>query len=161
MNKRHNVHATGILLDGKGLLLRGPSGSGKSLLALSLLERWNARGLKSHLVSDDRVDLAVERGALTMYAPPAIAGLIELRGRGIVARPHAARGRVHLVVDLVAKLERLVEEEDLATELVGLRLPRCPVPRFGVTEIEHQALLVTEALRALPATALGARRKST
>lgn len=161
MSDRHNVHATGIVLDGKGVLLRGPSGSGKSLLALTLLDGWEARGLRARLVSDDRVDLAVERDQLTMYPPPAIAGLIELRGRGIVTRPHAAKGRIDLVVDFVPRLERMVEEEDLTAELLGRRLARCPVPKFGVTELGHQALLVTEALRALPARAPRARQKTT
>jgi serine kinase of HPr protein (carbohydrate metabolism regulator) len=158
VSDRENVHATGLVLGGKGLLLRGASGSGKSMLALTLIESWEARGLKARLVSDDRVDLALVRGHVTMYAPTAIAGLIELRGRGIVSRPHVGKARVDLVVDFVPKLERLVEEEDLATELLGEVLPRCPVPKFGVTEIGHQMLLVGEALRALPARA---RQKTT
>ena len=161
MRDDHNVHATGLVLSGKGLLLRGPSGSGKSLLALTLIESWEARGRKALLVSDDRVDLMIERGHLTMQAPAAIAGLIELRGRGIVRRPHVAKARVHLVVDFLPKLDRLVEEEDLTAEVLGHTLPRCPVPKFGVTELGHQALLVGEALRALTGVPAGPRQKTT
>ena len=97
---RDNIHATGLVLDGHGLILRGPSGSGKSLLALLLLEAWDGRGKTAKLVSDDRVEIAAEAGALTLHAPATIEGLIELRGRGIaVARcpvPRAGKiGTLH------------------------------------------------------------------
>lgn len=149
MTERHNVHATGLVLGSTGIMLRGPSGSGKSLLTLSLIETWETRGLRARLVADDRLDLVAGRGVLTMHAPPTIAGLIELRGRGIVSRPHVDRARVHLVVDFVPKLDRMVEEEDLSTEVFGVSLPRCPVPKFGVAELGHQQLLVIEALRGI------------
>jgi serine kinase of HPr protein (carbohydrate metabolism regulator) len=157
VSERHNVHATGLVLGGKGLLLRGPSGSGKSLLALNLIDTFEARGLGGKLVSDDRVDVEVGKAALTMHAPPAIAGLVELRGRGIVSRPHVARARVHLVVDFVPALVRMVEEADLVTELFGVALPRAPIPKVGVADLGHQQLLVLEALRALSTSKAGAR----
>lgn len=161
MSERHNVHATGLVLGGKGLILRGPSGSGKSRLALALLDAWEARGLAARLVSDDRIDIEATGPGLVMHAPPAIAGLIELRGRGIVSRPYLAKARLHLVVDLVTRLDRLVEEEDLRTELLGVPLPRAPVPKVGIAELGHQLLLVAEALRALSAPRSKARQKST
>jgi serine kinase of HPr protein (carbohydrate metabolism regulator) len=155
---RHNIHATGLVLGGVGLVLRGPSGAGKSLLALTLLEHWESRGRRARLVSDDRIDIEAGAGTLTMHAPDSIAGLIELRGRGIVSRPYVGKARLHLVVDLVNSLERMVEEEDLTTELLGVPLPRCPVPSFGVTELGHQVLLIGEALRSLPPTRAGASK---
>lgn len=145
-----NIHATGLVLDGIGLLLRGPSGAGKSLLALELLERWELRGRSAMLVADDRLDLGIEAGLLVMRAPEAIAGLIELRGRGIVARPFVAQAPLHLVVDLVEGLERMPEDEAFATTLLGLPLARCPVPRLGVVGAAHQLLLIAEAMAALP-----------
>ena len=75
-------------------------------------------------------------------------GLIELRGRGIVSRPHRESAKLHLVIDLVPELIRLVEEEELQTELFGHVLPRAPVPRAGVVSLGHQELLVVEAVRA-------------
>jgi serine kinase of HPr protein (carbohydrate metabolism regulator) len=161
MSGRHNVHATGIVLGKTGILMRGPSGSGKSLLALSLLDAWENRGEPAKLVSDDRVDIEPGKTGLTMLAPPKIAGLIELRGRGIVSRPHAERAPLHLVIDFVAKLERMVEEEDLSTELYGVTIARCPVPKIGVTGLGHQLLLVTEALRVLTPKPARARQKIT
>lgn len=161
MTPRHNIHATGLVLDEAGLILRGPSGSGKSLLALSLLDEWEIRGLAAKLVADDRVDIAVDAGGLAMYPPKPIEGLIELRGRGIVTRPFAAKARVHLVVDFVDRLERMLEEEALVTELLGVRLARCPLPKDGVTDSRHQLLLVREAIRCLSLKKRPARKKST
>jgi serine kinase of HPr protein (carbohydrate metabolism regulator) len=157
----HNIHGTGLLLGARGVILRGPAGAGQSLLALELLDRWELRGVPARLVSDDRIDVAVERGALVMYAPRAIEGLIELRGRGIVTRPFIARAPVDLVVDLVDTLERMIEEEALSTALLGIEVARCPVPRAGLVPFGHQLLLVREGLLALDAPAPAARQKTT
>jgi HPr kinase/phosphorylase len=158
---KHNIHATGLVLDGLGLILRGPSGSGKSLLALSLLDEWEIRSRPASLVSDDRVDIAIENGGLVMYPPKPIEGLVELRGRGLVSRPFAARAPVHLVVDFVDSLERMLEEDALTTELFGVTLGRCPLPKDGVIDSRHQLLLVREAIRGLSTGKRAARQKST
>lgn len=161
MSGAGNVHATGLVLGKSGVMLRGPSGAGKSLLALELIDTWEARGLPAKLVSDDRIDLAVEKGGLVMRAPATIEGLIELRGRGIVSRPFVRTAPVHLVVDLVPALERMVEEDALVSELMGVRLPRCPVPQAGVVDARHQLLLIKEALRLLSPAKTPARQKDT
>lgn len=150
MNAAVNIHATGLVLGEHGVILRGPSGAGKSLLALELLAAFGLRRKQALLVADDRVDLMADGAGLLMRAPPAIAGLIELRGRGIVRREHVGEARLHLVIDLVDALERMVEEDELVTELEGVRLARAPVPRRGVIDPAHQLLLVDEALHALP-----------
>ncbi len=150
MSDSANIHSTGLVLDGRGILLRGPSGAGKSLLTLELLNAAALRGQKAVLVADDRIDLTVENGALIMHAPPSIGGLIELRGRGIIKRPHVESAPVHLVVDIVNKLIRLVEEDALVTEVEGVTLPRCPIPNRSVIDSAHQQLLVHEAISALP-----------
>lgn len=146
-----NIHATGLALDGKGVLIRGPSGAGKSLLALNLMERWQDRGRAAVLVADDQVLLASASGAVTMAAPQPIAGKIELRGRGILLRPFQQQARVDLVVDLVTGLERMPEEGEFTTTLMGIELARCPVPARGVIDPDHQMLLVAASLAALPA----------
>lgn len=143
---RVNVHATGIVLGKTGLILRGPSGAGKSLLALELIDEWGEAG---KIVSDDRIDIEATRTGLVMYAPKAIAGLVELRGRGIVSRPFVAKAPLHLVVDLVDTLERMVEEDALITEIENISIARCPVPRAGKVDSRHQLLLIREALRVL------------
>ena len=154
--KTHELHrylAIGLgALAGVVFVLRGPSGAGKSLLALELIDEWEARGKAGKLVSDDRIDMAVEKGVLVMLAPKSIEGLVELRGRGIVERPFVRKAPVHLVIDLVPALERMVEEDALETELLGVAVPRCPVPRAGIVDSRHQILLIREGIRAIEPT---------
>lgn len=97
------IHATAVAIGGVAVLLRGPSGSGKSDLALRLIQAGAV------LVADDRCDLSVARGRLFVSAPPAIRGLLEVRGLGILAMRHRAKAPVSLVVDLVKRgaVERL------------------------------------------------------
>jgi serine kinase of HPr protein (carbohydrate metabolism regulator) len=147
-----NIHATGLVLGSTGLILRGPSGAGKSLLALELIDEWEMRGEAAKLVSDDRIDIEATDAGLVMRAPKTIEGLIELRGRGIVSRPFVAHAPLHLVVDLVDALERMVEEDSLVATLEGITLARCPVPRAGIVDSRHQVLLIREALRVLSPT---------
>jgi len=148
--KSETIHATGFVLGPYGVMLRGPSGAGKSLLTLELMDIWEARGLDAMLVSDDRIELdAAQGGGLVMRAPKAIEGLIELRGRGIVRRPFAASAPLHLIVDLVDQFERMIEEDQLVTTLMGVPVARCPVPRAGIIDSTHRVLLIREALRAL------------
>jgi serine kinase of HPr protein (carbohydrate metabolism regulator) len=161
VSESHNIHATGLVLGGTGLILRGPPGAGKSLLALDLLDMWEARGLEAMLVSDDRVEIVASNGGLVMRPAPNIEGLIELRGRGIVRRPFAAEAPLHLVIDLVETLERMLEEDALVTELFGVTVSRAPVPQAGVIDARHQLLLVREAIRAHNAPAPSARQKTT
>lgn len=149
MSKPKNVHGTGLLLGSTGILLRGPSGAGKSVLALSLLDRWEGRALPAYLISDDRVDLVQTGRDLSMRAPESLAGLIELRGRGIVRRPHKSLVTLHLVIDLVPDLVRMLEEDAMLTELAGCTVARAPVPSGDVIGLGHQMLLVIEAISAL------------
>lgn len=158
---RLNVHATGIVLGTIGVLIRGPSGAGKSLLALELLDRAETRGEGALLVADDRVDLASGDAGLVMHAPTATAGLIELRGRGIVSRPHRQSAPLHLVVDLVDDFVRMLEDDELATDIMGTTLPRCPVPRRGVVDSAHQLLLVGEAIKVIAEVKPQKRQKFT
>ena len=149
MNQPINVHGTAIVLGETGVLLRGPSGSGKSVLALCLLDRWEMRGLPAFLVADDRVEITEANGHLMMQAPRTIAGLIELRGRGIVQRPFRDDVRLGLIVDLVPELVRMPEANALHTELAGIILPRAPVPDSRTIGVDHQMLLVAAAISAL------------
>jgi HPr kinase/phosphorylase len=101
------VHGTTIALDGDGVLLRGPSGSGKSDLALRLID------LGARLVSDDQTELTREAQGLVARSPRTIAGRIEVRGVGILKVPTVPSAAVRLVVDLVVpdRVERLPEPQ--------------------------------------------------
>lgn len=147
-----NIHGTGLVMDGVGVLLRGASGAGKSLLALELLDDAEVRGQKASLVADDRLNVSVRDGKLMMAAPAAITGMIELRGRGIIDTPYVASARLHLVVDLVDDLQRFVEPEVLTAELCGVVLARCPIPNRATIDSAHQKLLLRAAIKALEGT---------
>lgn len=109
------VHATCVAIGGRGILLAGRSGCGKSDLALRLIDRG------AQLVSDDYTLLRADEGRLIASAPPTIAGRLEVRGVGLLdlaARPSAA-------VCLFADLERVPERypEPIAVTLAGIDLP--------------------------------------
>jgi serine kinase of HPr protein (carbohydrate metabolism regulator) len=97
------IHATAVGIDGVGVLLRGASGAGKSDLALRLIEGG------ARLVADDQVELDPSADGVWMRPPATIAGLIEVRGLGLVRLPYSQRVKLALVVDLVAAatIERL------------------------------------------------------
>src|SRR5690242_15181364 len=99
------THGTCVEIGGVGVLLRGPPGSGKSDLALRLIDRG------ARLVADDQTELRREGAAVLASAPPSIAGRIEVRGVGILELPQAPSVALGLVVDLVpaADIERLPE----------------------------------------------------
>ena len=79
------VHGTCIEIDGLGVLLRAPSGGGKSDLALRLIDDG------AHLVADDQVQLTARAGRLVATAPLRISGRMEVRGLGIVEVPSVGR----------------------------------------------------------------------
>jgi HPr kinase/phosphorylase len=88
------LHATCVAVDGRGLLILGPSGSGKSGLALELM------ALGARLVADDRTEIAVEAGQVIASCPAPLLGLIEARGIGLLQAEPVASAAIHLVVDL-------------------------------------------------------------
>ncbi len=87
------LHGSAVRLDDKGVLLLGRSGRGKSDLALQMIDRGAV------LIADDQVCLSRTGDRLVADAPPSLAGLIEVRGIGIMRLPHVA-GELDLVVDL-------------------------------------------------------------
>lgn len=96
-----NIHASCVAIGRAGVLLLGPSGAGKSDLALRLLDEG------ARLVADDRTDLFVKNRKLFARAPVSIAGLLEVRGLGIIARPYAKTVAIALAVQLGGKAARL------------------------------------------------------
>ncbi|MBI3505880.1 MAG: HPr kinase/phosphatase C-terminal domain-containing protein [Proteobacteria bacterium] len=116
------VHGTCVVLAEIGVLLCGPSGSGKSDLALRLVDDG------ARLVADDRVDLERRGDAIWASAPGPLAGLLEIRGIGIVhldgvEMACADRAKLGLVVELTARaaVERLPEAA--SRDLLGIKLP--------------------------------------
>ena len=131
------VHGTAIAWQGKGLLLLGPSGSGKSDLALRLLDSG------AMLVADDLVGLEAVGGRLVARAPGS-AGLIELRGQGIFRQPALGEALIDLVVRLAPRAdsaERLPPPDRCV--LAGVTLPVFHLDPFTASAVARLRLLAT------------------
>lgn len=111
------MHATTVAVDGHGVFLLGPSGSGKSDLALRLIDDG------ARLVADDRTVLTMEDGQILASPPAAIAGKMEVRGFGIVPMPFEKSVPLALVVKLVARDEVPRLPEPMSMEIEGRALP--------------------------------------
>jgi serine kinase of HPr protein (carbohydrate metabolism regulator) len=99
-----NLHASCVANEGRAVLIAGPSGSGKSDLALRLLDRGFV------LVSDDRTIVRKESGKLIASAPDTIKGKLEIRGIGIVDMDSIADAPLALVVELTTDITRLPDD---------------------------------------------------
>jgi len=110
------VHASTVATDGRAVLIMGPSASGKSDLALRLLDRGFT------LVSDDQTVVKRDGDRLMASAPPNIAGKIEIRGIGIVDMETVSNIPVALLVELTSEIQRL-PDESRERPLLGLKLP--------------------------------------
>lgn len=133
------LHATCVDLSGVAVLLRGPSGSGKSDLALRLIDGGG------RLVADDWTELEARDGRLFARAPAAIAGLLEVRGVGILHLPTVPESPVALVADLVSpeSVERL--PEPATDDLLDCRLPRVALAAFEASAAAKLRLAVAAA----------------
>jgi HPr kinase/phosphorylase len=136
MSESQLVHGTCVIIDEIGVLLRGPSGSGKSDLALRLIDR----GAK--LVSDDQTRLVRVADRVIASAPATIAGFIEVRGIGPVPMGIEEGAWLRLVVDLKPsrEIERLPEEN--GTSLLGMRLTWMVVDAFSASAAAKVRLAV-------------------
>ena len=123
------VHATCVSLYGAGLIIRGPSGAGKSDLALRLIDRG------ARLVADDRVDLLVSDNGVIARAPETLAGLLEVRGLGILRVPVLEATVVRLVVNLVnhKNVPRLSDRR--MTNLIGMDVPTVTLDPFEASAV--------------------------
>jgi HPr kinase/phosphorylase len=117
-----NFHASCVAIGEFGLLIRGPSGSGKSDLVLRLLDEASG----ASLVADDQVLISEVAGALIATAPVVLAGKLEIRGQGIITRPYLAQVKLTHIIDLVDQTEiaRMPETSELQTSFMNLVFPR-------------------------------------
>jgi serine kinase of HPr protein (carbohydrate metabolism regulator) len=123
------IHASAVLVGTRAVLIRGPSGSGKSQLVWAMLEAAQSGGLRfARLIGDDRVHLQNAHGRLLVRPAAELAGLIEVHGLGIRRLPYEPIAAVGWIVDLAATdAERLPGSGQRTTTLKGVQLPRLPV----------------------------------
>jgi HPr kinase/phosphorylase len=124
-----SIHASAVLVGARAVLIQGASGSGKSRLALALLNAAHQGLLPfARLVADDRAHIETAHGRLLVRPAPALAGLIEVRGLGIRRVPYEQVATVGFAVELgPTDAERLPARPRTQAVLQGIALPRLAV----------------------------------
>jgi HPr kinase/phosphorylase len=141
------VHGTAVAVDGAALLLRGPPGAGKSDLALRLIDAG------ARLVADDQVELRRSGRQILTRAPATLAGLVEIRGIGIVRVDALEEAPLALIVDLIlsGEVERLPEPRFETVLGLAFRLiAQAPFEASAVAKLRF----ARRAFAAAPATAI-------
>jgi serine kinase of HPr protein (carbohydrate metabolism regulator) len=139
----------------RAVLIRGPSGSGKSRLAFDLILAGRSGQIPpAVLIGDDRLHLEANQGQIVVRPAPELAGLIEIRGLGIRHCDFTGEAVVGLVVDLsAADAERLPAPEALLTRIYGVQLPRIPVgPNHAALPLVVAALTTTAGSDCAPSS---------
>jgi hypothetical protein len=111
------LQASAVAIEGRALLMIGPPGTGKSSLALALIERG------AGLIGDDAVTLTPKGARLIASPPPNIAGLIEVRGVGLVRLPLAPPAPVALMLELGAGPGERLPDALPRREIAGISVP--------------------------------------
>jgi len=128
------IHASCVSVNGNGMLILGPSGSGKSWLSLEMM------ALGATLVADDRCVLDVEDGRLIASAPDSIVGKIEARGIGILNAAYAPQADVQFALDLT-EIETARLPEAKSRKIMGVTTPLYSKPEQGLHAAAYLQLL--------------------
>ena len=153
-----SLHATAVIHGESGVLILGPSGSGKSALALALMARASATGAFSALIGDDRVFVRKAHGRLIARGSANVAGLIERRTAGLIAVRHEPAAVMRLAVELCERGRRWprMPDDDDSLMVGEVTLPRLALDS-GLSVCD-QALAVGRAIGCLGGRKPGAIR---
>jgi HPr kinase/phosphorylase len=127
-----NLHGTAVSIAGEGVLIIGASGSGKSDLALRLIDRGAV------LISDDRIIVEACDGQPILRTAPNIAGLIEVRGIAIISMPFTTDVKLRLVIDLDAPVLRFIDAVAIYNAV------DFAIPCFALSAFEASAAIKVE-----------------
>jgi serine kinase of HPr protein (carbohydrate metabolism regulator) len=127
------LHASTVARDGQAVLISGPSGSGKSDLALRMLDRGFT------LVSDDQTIVRKQGERLLASAPPNIAGKLEIRGIGIIELEAQTDLPVALIVELTSDIQRL-PDDSRERPILGVRIPLISIDAMTASAASKVAL---------------------
>ena len=146
-----SLHATAVIYREHGVLILGPSGSGKSALALALMARASEAGAFGALIGDDRIFVRKAHGRLIAWGAANLAGVIERRTAGLIVVQHEPAAIVRLAVELCERgrqWPRMPDDHDCL--IVGeVGLPRLALD--SSLSVCDQALAVEERLAVLTA----------
>lgn len=139
------VHATAVVVGATGLILVGPSGSGKSSMALALMAAARRSGHYAALLSDDQVFVDTVNDRPIATAPSTIKGMIELRGSGIGHVETIDEAVLHLAVQPVVtdSANRIPEENQCWSPCEGLSLPLIFIDRAANDPFSRLAALIS------------------
>jgi serine kinase of HPr protein (carbohydrate metabolism regulator) len=123
------IHASAVLVGAKAVLIRGPSGSGKSRLAWDLVQAGDRGDLPfARLVADDRAYVEVHGSRLLIRPARQLAGMIEVHGLGIRRLDYEPIANIGWVIDLASPDgARMPTKEAKETAVLGVVLPRLSV----------------------------------
>ena len=132
------VHGTAVRFEGKGLLIKGPSGSGKSDLALRLIDKGAV------LVRDDQQLIRQTDKGLEMATPERLQGLLEVRGVGIVQVPYEVTCQMEMIVTLKERkdIDRLPNTQ--FDKYFGIQIPKICLHAFDQSAPLKISLMLTE-----------------
>jgi HPr kinase/phosphorylase len=148
---RTSFHATAVIHGESGVLILGPSGSGKSALALAIMARASTTGAFSALIGDDRIFVSEAHGRLIARGAANMAGVIERRTAGLIKVRHEPAAVLRLAVELCERgrrWPRMPDDDD------GLIVGEVALPRLALDSdlsVCDQALAVDERLAVLTA----------
>ena len=130
------IHGSSVAVEDNGILIIGHSGSGKSDLALRLIDSGGT------LISDDQTLCLKKQDEIFLFSIEAIYGLLEVRGMGIIKVPYVENVKMKIVVSMVKKTERLCRRNK--KKLLGLNYPLLELEPNEVSAVAKIKLKLNE-----------------
>lgn len=129
------IHASAVIVGDRGILIRGASGSGKSSIASTLIQRATVEAKYAALISDDQCLLQAVSRRLICSVPDTLRGGMEVRGSGLHEFAYEPRAVIHLVVHLVEPTRAARLQENTSIQLQGVAITQLILPAGAVESV--------------------------